>query len=158
MSGSLLICAHDASRSGVLVLDAPDPGRNTYVNNSYDNDVALGSRLDVLKDGTAIRSVFPHDAKVASFETLSGYLNHDGGWANAAQGVSIMIASVIAQGGKVLTRKRATKLLRQNGQTSGVQCGDGTVFRADLVILAAGSWTASSFPDLEFSGKCVATG
>lgn len=114
--------------------------------------------MDALKDGTAIRSVFPQDVKVASFEALSGYLNHDGGWADAAKGVSIMISSVVAQEGKVLSRKRAAKLLRQDGRTSGVQCEDGTVFKADLVILAAGSWTASSFPDLDFRGKCIATG
>lgn len=157
MSESSSICTQDASRSGVLVLGT-DTGKDTYANKSYDNDIALGSRLDVLEDGTAIRSVFPQGVRVASFETLSGYLNHDGGWANAAQGVSIMTVNVVAQGGKVFTGKRATKLLRQGGQTSGVQCGDGTVFKADLVILAAGSWTASSFSDLDFNGKCIATG
>jgi sarcosine oxidase/L-pipecolate oxidase len=114
--------------------------------------------LNILKNGAAIRSIFPRDVKTAPFETFTGYLNYDGGWANAAQGVSIMTASVIAQGGKVIPRKHATKLLRRDGKTSAVQCGDGTVFDADLVILAVGSWTASSFQDLAFNGKCIATG
>jgi len=145
--------------SGVLVLGTSShSAKNAYTSKSYDNDVALGSRLDVLKDGAAIRSVFPRDVKVASFETSAGYFNYDGGWANAAQGVSIMTANVIIQGGKVISRKHATQLLQRDGKTFGVKCGDGTVFNADLVILATGSWTASSFPDLDFNGKCIATG
>jgi len=95
---------------------------------------------------------------VSSFKESSGYLNFDGGWANAAQGIRLMTANVIAQGGDVIPGKSVVKLLRQNDRTSGVQFADGTTFDASLVVLATGSWTASSFPEIDFSGKCVATG
>jgi sarcosine oxidase/L-pipecolate oxidase len=95
---------------------------------------------------------------VASFDRSSGYLNYDGGWANATQGIRRMTASVTAQGGKVIPGKSVVKLLRQADRTSGVQFADGTRFDASVVVLAAGSWTASSFPDLDFGNKCIATG
>jgi glycine/D-amino acid oxidase-like deaminating enzyme len=67
-----------------------------------------------------------------------------------------MMDKVIALGGRVLAGKDAETLLQHEGKTSGVRCADGTVFRAQVVILATGSWTASSFPDLRL--ECVATG
>ena len=132
--------------------------QGAYADKSYENDIAIGSKLSVLKDQQAICSVFPQGVKVASFEKSFGYLNYDGGWANAAEGVRLMTAGVIAQGGKVIPGKSVVKLLRRKGTTSGVQFADGTTFDAALVILAAGSWTASSFPNLNFGNKCVATG
>jgi sarcosine oxidase/L-pipecolate oxidase len=95
---------------------------------------------------------------VASFKDSTGYFNFDGGWANATQGMRLMTANVIAQGGKVIPGKSVIKLLRQNDRTSGVQFSDGTTFDASIVVLATGSWTSSSFPDLNFRGKCIATG
>ena len=68
----------------------------------------------------------------------------------AAEGVRLVTAGVIAQGGKVFPGKSVIKPLRQKGTTSGVQFADGTTFDAALVILAAGSWTVSSFPNLNF--------
>ncbi|KIM81419.1 hypothetical protein PILCRDRAFT_8774 [Piloderma croceum F 1598] len=145
--------------SGVLVLgSSSDASKGAYTNSSYENDIAIGSRVNVLKDGDAIRSVFPKGVKVASFQDSSGYLNFDGGWANAAQGIRLMTANVIAQGGNVISGKSVVKLLRQNHKTTGVQFADGTTFYASLVVLATGSWTASTFPDLDFRGKCFATG
>jgi sarcosine oxidase/L-pipecolate oxidase len=109
-----------------------------------------------MENEAAIRQAFPPGAHVASFS--NGYLNLDGGWAHASQGVSLMMEKVIALGGKVIAGKAAETLLRQDGKTTGVRCADGTVFHAQVVILAAGSWTASSFPELCLSEQCVATG
>jgi sarcosine oxidase / L-pipecolate oxidase len=146
-------------RSGVLVLgSSADASRSAYASSSYENDVAIGSRLHVLKDGEAIRSSFPKGVNVASFEGSFGYLNFDGGWANATQGIRQMTSKVIARGGKVMSGKSVVKLLCHNDRTSGVQFADGTTIHASLVVLATGSWTASYFPDLNFGGKCIATG
>ena len=43
-------------------------------------------------------------------------------------------------------------------RTVGVKCADGTQYAADVVVIAAGSWTPSSFPKLDLMGKCLATG
>jgi len=129
-----------------------------YANDAYRNDVALGARLELLTNGVAIRQVFPPQANVASFLNATGYLNRDGGWAHASQGVSLLMDKVIALGGQVVAGKAVETLLRRDGKTVGVQCADGTVFHAKVVVLAAGSWTASSFPELRLDEQCVATG
>lgn len=135
-----------------------DTYEDSYANKSYINDVELGARVEKLITGEEIREKFPSDINVASFDGSSGYLNRDGGWAHAAQGIRLMMDSVVSLGGKVLPGKSVAKLLQENGRTIGVECADSTVFNADLVVLAAGSWTASSFPKLDFGGKCIATG
>jgi glycerol-3-phosphate dehydrogenase len=149
-------------RSGVLLL-TPQEDRcrkeHPYTKPAYDNDVALGVRLATFESGNAMRSFsFPPEVPVAPFTHQSGYLNYEGGWANATQGISIMLQKVIALGGVVISGKTVLELVRRNGRTSGVKCSDGSIFNADTIILAAGSWTAASFPVLELGKKCLATG
>lgn len=145
-------------RSGVLVLGSSDAEETSYVSESYRNDVALGAVLERLQNDDQIRSVFPPDIRTATFSDRKGYLNRDGGWANAGQGLSMLLSTVIALKGKVLPGKSVRKILRQNGKTTGVQCTDDSVFDAGLVIIATGAWTASIFPELDLAHMCLATG
>ncbi|THH18114.1 hypothetical protein EW146_g2820 [Bondarzewia mesenterica] len=141
--------------SGVLVLGSNEA---PYATDSFANDVELGARITKLDHGKSIRSVIPSKVEVGPLDGLTGYLNRDGGWAYAAQGVSRMMERVRSMGGTVLGGKAAKKLLSTGGRTSGIECADGTIFRADLVILATGSWTASSFVELDLDTSCLATG
>jgi len=59
---------------------------------------------------------------------------------------------------KIIGGKNATELIRQGQKTTGVRCSDGTVFEADLVVLATGSGTGSSFPNLSIGNIFQATG
>jgi sarcosine oxidase / L-pipecolate oxidase len=150
---------NSSKRSGVLVLGSSDTEEETsYVSESYRNDVALGAVLERLQNGDQIRSVFPPDIRTATFSDRRGYLNRDGGWANAGQGLSMLLSKVIALKGKVLPGKSVHKILRKNGKTTGVQCTDDSVFDAGLIIIATGSWTASTFPELDLAHMCLATG
>lgn len=144
-------------RPGVLVMGTAN-SRGTYKDDSYQNDVTLGARLQTLPNGNAIRTVFPPQVPVAAFEDQAGYINFDGGWANATQGISLMISKVVALGGKVVAGKRVNQLVRQDGKTTGVQCTDSTVFEAKVVVIATGSWSASTFLDLGLDQNCLATG
>ncbi|CAA7258995.1 unnamed protein product [Cyclocybe aegerita] len=150
--------------SGVLVLGLTNGSSGgTYIDEAYRNDVALGAKIASLGNGSAIRAVFPPDACACTNpsvfnEHCSAYINRDGGWANAAQGVSRLLEHVTALKGRIFPGKTVKKLLRQNGKTTGVECSDGTVFEADLVIIATGSWTPSAFPDLDLGRICFATG
>lgn len=147
------------SRSGVLVLGSSSTFTDgTYTDESYKNDIALGASVKVLENGDAIRSAFPSQVPTAAFEDCAGYLNHDGGWANAGQGLSKLIDQVKALGGKFVTSKKVTKILREKGKTTGVQCSDETTFTASLVVIASGSWTPSAFPELDLGRVCLATG
>ncbi|KAF8967956.1 FAD dependent oxidoreductase [Flammula alnicola] len=134
--------------SGVIVLGSSDLGE-TYTDESYKNDIALGAVVEPLNDGDAIRSAFPAQVPTAAFDQCSGYLNRTGGWANAGQGTSLLTDEVKALKGKFISGQVVSKILRENGRTTGVQCNDGTVFNAALVIIAAGSWTPSAFPELD---------
>jgi len=111
-----------------------------------------------LENGDQVRSIFPTDVRTATFSERGGYLNCDGGWANAGQGLSILLSEVIALKGKVLPGKSVYQILRQDGKTIGVQCTDGSIFDAGLVIIATGSWTPSAFPELDLAHMCLATG
>ncbi|KIJ65915.1 hypothetical protein HYDPIDRAFT_110003 [Hydnomerulius pinastri MD-312] len=140
---------------------------------SLENDIASGATVDHLDDGPAIRSkllqFLPRDPNPSlaedpfdNFAGYSGYFNPDGGWAEAARAVTLALSRVRALGGKVWTGKEVVSLIKdENQRTLGVRCKDGEVrqeYRADRVVLAVGSWTASAFPGLEVDQKCLATG
>ncbi|KAF7353931.1 DAO domain-containing protein [Mycena venus] len=153
---------HDAyHESGVVVLGSPD---SEYKHKAYLHDLEMGLRVEPLDNQTALRQVFPPEAAIANFENITGYLNRDGGWANAGQGVYLLMNQVRALGGKIHAGKAAVELIQQGEslKTTGVRCSDGSVFEADLVVLATGPWTGSAFPDLpigkiyQATGQCVA--
>ena len=141
-------------RSGVVVLGSDE----VYASDSYTNDVAIGARITNLDDREAILSAFPSDIKIGALDGMKGYLNRDGGWAFATQGITKMTDRVRYMGGTVIGAKDARELLRVNGRTTGVKCSDGTIMDADLVVIASGSWTASSFSELDLETSCLATG
>lgn len=120
--------------------------------------MALGTRVAELNGADAIRAIFPDAVHTASFENRKGYVNYDSGWANASQGLTLMIEKVKVLKGKFITGKTVSDLLRKNLRTVGVSCSDGSAYEAALVILSLGSWTASAFPDLGLEKRCLATG
>lgn len=67
-------------------------------------------------------------------------------------------------GGRLVVGKRAKNLIRnEHGKTIGVRCedavsGDTDILEGDVVVLALGAWTNSTFPELNLTGSCLATG
>jgi sarcosine oxidase/L-pipecolate oxidase len=92
-------------------------------------------------------TVLPDSVKTGpAFEGASGYLNLDSGWAFATRGVEMLMSRMITLRGNVMGGKAVTGLIRQDGRTSGV-------------TLASGSWTASTFRDIDLDDKkFVSTG
>lgn len=134
-------------------------GGSGYGDGAYQNDVALGVRLKDLKTPEEIKSIFPSGVKTASFEGSSGYINYDGGWAFASQGVAVLLERVKKLGAVVYPGKGVVDLIKgEDGKTRGVKASDGSSYDADLVVIASGSWTPSSFPKLNLYDKCLATG
>ncbi|KAI6007717.1 FAD dependent oxidoreductase [Pisolithus orientalis] len=159
-------CYHESS---VLLI-----GR-ALTDKSYENDFAEGARVTLLPNAEKIRSAFPdslhripeHERPLqhrllGDFSNYTGYINLDGGWVEATRSVKILLGIVIARGAKVESGKEVLTLLNSNADGSGYTCGamcvDGSMYCADQVILAAGSWTASSFPGLELDQRCLASG
>lgn len=149
----------------ILGLSAPETGdKDTYADDSYKNDVNLGCRAEILGTRDAIQACFPPEIPTERFDSCIGYLNRDGGWVNAAKGLSTLLKRVQALNGNVLPNKNVVKLSAQEetskygSHTIEIQCSDLTVLKADLVVVATGSWTASAFPDLAIGNTCLATG
>ncbi|KAF6760237.1 FAD dependent oxidoreductase [Ephemerocybe angulata] len=151
-SGCIIVLNSPGSSSGI-----PTEVAESYGHGSYANDLALGARVSLLETGAALRSVFPPSLQAGSFQGKSGYLNKDGGWADAGKGLKKLIDRVLQLGAKIETGKDVKELIRGDGrQTKGVKCADGSTYEADLVVIAMGSWTPSAFSDL--NGSCLATG
>ncbi len=127
---------------------------------TYLNDVNNVANVRELTKEDVLKSVFPPDIELGeAFNSRTySYINHDGGWAEATKAMTLAIEKVRALGGKVLEAKGVESLVKTSGVTSGVKCIDGSVLEAELVILATGAWTASTFPDLRLEERCRATG
>lgn len=142
----------------MLVLGSSDRG-DAYADEAYKNDLASGADIELLNTADEIAAVFPTGVPLSGLENRTGYLNCDGGWANAGKGLSRLISRVRALGGKFLTGKRVCGIIRcGDGSVSGVSCADGSNYSAGLVIIATGSWTPSNFPELDLRHMCLATG
>jgi sarcosine oxidase / L-pipecolate oxidase len=144
---------------------ADDP---LYGSKSYTNDVALGVRTIKFSSGDAMRTaLFPDGVRVktgSAFDGAFGYVNLESGWAFATRGIEMLLSRVIALGGKVVGGKAVTGLIRSDGRTTttGVTLADGSSISACLVVIASGSWTASTFrhdlPDLDYGQQFLSTG
>ena len=134
-----------------------------YTRASYTNDLALGVRVVNLEDEESLKSVFDSGVVLGAAFTRRGfaYLNQDAGWVYAEGGTRRALENVRALGGTVTAGKGVEELVRENGDTgitTGVRCTDGSVYSAALVVLAIGSWTPSTFPELISQSQCLATG
>ncbi|KAG2159136.1 FAD dependent oxidoreductase [Suillus bovinus] len=153
-------CYHE-SVCGVLNLG------NAYTEQCIINDLEYGAKIERLCSNASIRAQFPSDlrnsGRIGTFTSLdvssTSYINHDGGWAEAERAVGLLMEHVKKLGANVLPGKTVQELVKdERGQTKGVRCTDDSKYEADVVVLALGSWTASTFPSLNLTGKCLATG
>lgn len=135
-------------------------GGDSYIDKAFENDIAHRARVVTLENPDAIRAIFPTGLNLSLPHDARGFLNYDGGWAFASQGIERMMYKVSALGGKIIPGKTVAELLRNNGDgtVTGIRCTDESVLYANIIVLAAGSWTASAFPDLGLDGQCLATG
>lgn len=149
-----------ASGSSDTIVDESGTGKQTsYAEAAYENDRELGARVVPLRGSEDFASAFPPSISLASFDKRFGYLNRDGGWAYAGQGLSLMIEKVRALGGKVLAGKSFKELVAEDGKCRKVVCTDGSEYEADHVVVATGSWTPSLFEDsLGLKDVFLATG
>ncbi|EEB95831.1 hypothetical protein MPER_05142 [Moniliophthora perniciosa FA553] len=144
--------------SGVVVLESLGNAPGSFADEAYKNDLKQGIRVRKLENQKEIAQMFPPGTTV-SFHECKGYMSYDSGWADAGKAIGLMTSKVASMGGKIIPGKTVKALLRTNGtRTSGVECTDGSVFEADLVVIATGSWTPSTFPGLDLGEKCLATG
>lgn len=84
-----------------------------------------------------------------------GYLNEGSGWADAGASMRWLYEQVKQTGRVTFVAGTVTSLEHAGDRVTGATLSDGRVLAADLVMLAAGAWTASL---LDISTQAVATG
>lgn len=134
-----------------------------YTRASYTNDLALGVRVVNLEVEEKRKAVFAGGVELGTAFTRDcfAYLNQDGGWVHAEGGTQRALENVRALGGTVISGKVVKELVKENRETrktTGVRCTDGSAYPAEVVVLAAGSWTPSTFPESVPQSHCLATG
>jgi sarcosine oxidase/L-pipecolate oxidase len=108
-----------------------------------------------------IQSILSTSVCPASFAGFTGFLNREGGWVESGRAVERLTAEVVRLGGKVIPACPFKGLHRVDGATKGVICQDERILEADKVVIATGSWTASTFEgelNMGLEMRCLATG
>ncbi|KIJ27450.1 hypothetical protein M422DRAFT_37755 [Sphaerobolus stellatus SS14] len=129
----------------------------SYSNLALANDKSCGVHIQEFQNGEELRSIYPPNIELGPLllHKFEGYLNKDSGWAKARQAVELAIEQVRRLGGRVEGNKQVVGIL-PDGQ--GVKLSDGTEVKAELVVIATGSWTPSTFGSLGLSDRVSATG
>lgn len=79
-----------------------------------------------------------------------GYYNPEAGWCDAASATKSYLRVAESRGVNRVTGEVIELLMRHNGQgLTGVRLRDGTVLKAERVVIAAGAWTSSLLSPLE---------
>ncbi|GJJ08115.1 hypothetical protein Clacol_002323 [Clathrus columnatus] len=132
--------------SGVLIRGEEDSHTDVSLQNDRDHGVRVKEyRHNDNLDKADIRALFGEAVQLgSSIINFDGYLNLDSGWAHAQQAMELLLGHVRQLGAEIIPNKRISGL-SEDGK--GVKFQDGTEDKADIVIIATGSWTPSTFPD-----------
>ncbi len=77
-----------------------------------------------------------------------GYFNPRGGWAESGRVVQHLAQDALAAGVRVCPGLSAVSICKKSDRVTGVIASDGLRYHADIVILAAGTWSPLLFPSL----------
>jgi sarcosine oxidase/L-pipecolate oxidase len=138
----------------VLVAKRGEPGE-AYVRGSLENVRALDGdteEVQELSDRESIEKVVGTGGGSGDW----GYVNRGSGWADAEAGMRYLWQRVQDTGRVEFIHAEVTQLVREGKKkVVGVQLKDGSVLKADLVVLAAGAWTGGL---VDLRGRATATG
>ena len=154
----MLLCN---SRSGVFVLsnDVAALGKD---NSIFAIEKASGANVTALSTSEDVSAALPPSSRPGALTGRSGYINPEGGWAAASDGISKLAEVISSRGVKIQLGKEVTGLAYDAfGGVCGVRVrGHKDAVEADIVIAACGAWTAPTFadPDLQLDGRVIATG
>lgn len=114
---------------------------NPYVDKAKEISKANGQAVKEYPQATQLRKDFP--SIQANLAGLQGYMNPQGGWADAAMSIQQLSHECSKAGVSFITGARGTVLsLRYDAQkVVGVNVADGSSIKATQVILATGAWS-----------------
>lgn len=112
-----------------------------YLSAAKTNLEALNKTFEPLDDNK-IRERFP--ALHGDLSNFGGYLNAEGGWANAEESITYIARQCAKQGVSFVSGKRGTVtgfLIGEQGVITGLQTLSQVSLEADFVIMATGAWS-----------------
>ena len=77
-----------------------------------------------------------------------GYFNPRAGWAESGNVLAWLIRQAQAAGVSLREGATMARLMEEGSKVVGVETADGTVHRADFVVVAAGVWTPVLLPEM----------
>lgn len=109
-----------------------------------------GQPFEPFASTSELRKMFPTLASIT--DDLSGYLNPNAGWADAAGAIGALASLCTQKGVSLVTGPRGTvqSLRIVNSKINGVNVARGPSIHASRVILATGAWT-NHFMDLTYA-------
>lgn len=123
---------------------------------SLRNDIDHGVRIKEFGSSDSIPNFFGEGIPLGStILNFNGYLNVDSGWANAQQAMELLLRHVAKLGCRLEPGKSVSGI---SSDGKGVTFEDSSEEKADIVIIATGSWTPCTFPELGITERVVATG
>lgn len=131
-------------QTGMLFLSAEAMASGGFEYDSYQLLVKRGLPAEVL-NGDQIAQRFPAWNRDGYSEA---YFNPRAGWAESGEVVARLLAKAKRLGVAVRGGITMEHLIEQDSRVVGVTTTDGQEFRADTVVVAAGSWTPTLLPEL----------
>ncbi len=80
---------------------------------------------------------------------VDGYLNPHGGWVESGRVIGKLAVEARQAGVEIVEHARAARPVFEGGRCVGIEDAQGNEWRADLVLVAAGAWTAELLPWLQ---------
>lgn len=131
-------------RTGLLVATRAPLEARPFEHRTFETLSARGHAVERLRDG-ALAARFP------AFEGatwVDGYLDPDAGWVASGAAVAGLARLVRGEGVRVREHAPVRELALAGGRVRGVRLAGGEVLEAELVLVAAGSWTPGLVPRL----------
>ncbi|KAH7050995.1 FAD dependent oxidoreductase [Macrophomina phaseolina] len=143
--------AEHYSRSGFVLMSSRGGGDDDYVAKSRATLRNLSHPYEDFEGTAALKHLFP--GFQGDVPTSAGYMNRQGGWANAAGAIATLAQECAAAGVSFITGAKGTVASLQtvsssssssssaDRQIQNIVTEDGSVLPVDAVIVAAGAWT-----------------
>lgn len=128
-------------QTGLLVATRAPLAERPFERETY-QDLSARHELERL-EGEAVRERFE------AFGTelwVDGYLNPSAGWAASGAAIGGLARLAQLEGVELRENVRVESVVEASGRVSGVRLQDGKLLEADLVLVAAGSWTPRLLP------------
>lgn len=129
---------------------ATETQHDTYLEKVKDVLRGQGQTVQDFHSTAELQRIFPALNEIK--DNLSGYVNPNGGWADAAGAIARLAGLCTEEGVSIITGPKGTvqSLLIRNSRIEGVKVALGPPVLGRKVILATGAWT-NGFLDLTYA-------